>query len=857
MNSTKNKTKKLTHKSEKDIFNINGVEKLEISEATQEYLNCVIGKHLHFQLPYTLIEKNLIVSELNLNKNRSDFFKLQQEILKNAQEKFLIGYLEGDVNEFFICLTENSTNSTLKLLKQLQNKNELIVKRKIYKYPKAWNDLGSALIVDENLELRSRPFLQVEINTKYPVPLRKKNIQFRIRNPEEIRDGYLEFHSYPDFQNINKSVIDTGVQVSAPTSSSSAQTNFMYPTNIFSEYKYEIDPNNVDGMTWSSGEVQNIFHSLNVNNKINLHKNDFFLNLNLFKQKTTSVFDFNKFSYYINANKSNGKTISDIVFTINAVAVSYCNCTPNLRDYSENYVLLWNTLNPFKPEVILYANRDITCLEFCQIKNILIGGGSNGQLFIWALNCTEKKYSFPKTMHTFLDWRENMTQVESYHTDIESDLNISHTKCVSQINLIEGEENGSSLKFVSSSLDGSIKYWNLTIEKQMMLKCDRTIPVSHHKDSPLKRPVSSCIVNKDEIYLGTLLGEFMKISYDSSDSFESQLDLYKKFHTGPILSMSLSSGVIMTVGGNIFALWHDEYKSGPFIWRKTNTDVIFSKWHNFEPHKFTVVLQNGSIEIWTLQFSSKTPIEHNHACSSEITSILIQKALKGQNIEYWFGTEEGMLQNLPLDFNEDELNKSANMKNFDDFVKYNVEKKNKLRQWCQKWEVNDKSDKPVNVPFKKSLTKVKLLPKTHLKKEDEELKRMKKIILKKKQFNIDEIEKNRQPLVDLKKLENSKKNHRQKIFAESEMRCENEIKELLPRDAEVPSLKILDGNDVHENQKQIFDCYEKLCTSLKSKIRKYEYDFNYANVLIDARKRYQTISAVKTAHWERHKIFEW
>lgn len=173
-------------------------------------------------------------------------------------------------------------------------------------------------------------------------------------------------------------------------------------------------------------------------------------------------------------------SISDQKITAEEIGTKLVNET--------NPVLLWSFDDFLYPKLRLEAPREVTFLSFCPYDaDILIGGMSTGQLVIWDLTdrlanienvdpMTFEQEEIRDRYHFLMQWskfkengRENVVEPVAI-----TPYDISHTKSVTSIKWLnrkhciatsglirEAKPDELFRQFVSSSLDGSISFWDL------------------------------------------------------------------------------------------------------------------------------------------------------------------------------------------------------------------------------------------------------------------------------------------------------------------------------------------------------------------------------------------------------------
>lgn len=107
------------------------------------------------------------------------------------------------------------------------------------------------------------------------------------------------------------------------------------------------------------------------------------------------------------------------------------------------------------------------------------------------------------------------------------------------------------------------------------------------------------------------------IDYQSGRKLNSEtpeiLVSFEKIHTGPICCSVLNpehNKILLTIGGNIFALWHVD-ETSPLLWRKClakTTKYMTGGWATSHPAFVLTVRSDGFLELWDLLNSLTAPI---------------------------------------------------------------------------------------------------------------------------------------------------------------------------------------------------------------------------------------------------------
>lgn len=159
-----------------------------------------------------------------------------------------------------------------------------------------------------------------------------------------------------------------------------------------------------------------------------------------------------------------------------------------------------------------------------------------------------------------------------------------------------------------------------------------------------------------------------------------------KYHDGPVVCISRSpyfDDVYLTVGGKVFAIWKEDFKGQPVIWRRSKTKYTYCCWFKYRPSSFVLLTSRGNKEIWSWlrrsdQAVTVQPISgnlltgfYNHPLSMEQDVSGVCDANGSFRIFY---NPKAHSKPLP--------NEKAQMKNLLD---REVNRKTKLAEWQEEW----------------------------------------------------------------------------------------------------------------------------------------------------------------------------
>ena len=151
-----------------------------------------------------------------------------------------------------------------------------------------------------------------------------------------------------------------------------------------------------------------------------------------------------------------------------------------------NPVLVWSFDDSLYPKLELEAIREISCISFCPYDgNIIIGGTVNGQIIIWDISDRISKVEAEELLtpaqtknrseiRTYLNWSiidesnkivlpTAISSIEQSHEDAITSIKwlARNNFCTPKGYIKEDREKNHFRHFVTSSMDGTVMFWNL------------------------------------------------------------------------------------------------------------------------------------------------------------------------------------------------------------------------------------------------------------------------------------------------------------------------------------------------------------------------------------------------------------
>lgn len=385
-----------------------------------------------------------------------------------------------------------------------------------------------------------------------------------------------------------------------------------------------------------------------------------------------------------------------------------------------NPVLVWSFDDSLYPKLELEAIREISCISFCPYDgNIIIGGTVNGQIIIWDISdrickveaeelLTPEQTKNRSEIRTYLNWSKidesnkivlpaAISSIEQSHEDTITSIKwlARNYFCTPKGCVKEDRDNKKKhfRHFVTSSMDGSVMFWNLDwspaddnikgakithkvnlpdelreetspfkkidqifhshfilklsrpvtsftfddgvfsydpLIRQHLITNDITKRVHHKPMSELKQSFNPKMV------VGTSIGELCLYYWEGTDFSQGgmldeqqmQQELYASIHDGPITHVHRNPflpQVFISLGGFIFALWHDEYKENPIFCRRRKSRLTAFRWSLDRPSVFFLTCEDGSLEIWDLNSRIDIPSMVESLGGNILTELLQHK----------------------------------------------------------------------------------------------------------------------------------------------------------------------------------------------------------------------------------------
>lgn len=391
---------------------------------------------------------------------------------------------------------------------------------------------------------------------------------------------------------------------------------------------------------------------------------------------------------FIDLSFTGNKAISDISLHSKFkehVAISYItisNRTLKTECLSEGEfqtrVLVWKLNDPLRPHLVLQDHREIYSVSFCPYNDdYVIGGCSTGQVIIWNINHYLNNISDNKTVK----FRTAQNNLPILRPTVVSHKHHSHRLPIRKIRWIPAkyriEPNGnltrssitSNIVFLTVSEDGIVIVWNVCFRSRRTVNHDSEdfdellhpifrlkIP-TFSENSQSFTPLCFCLDEQNEnspdtndsknkdfrkyLWLGCAEGllkcKWGEHAYEGNltDTVECNILNCSYVHNGPVIEIVRSShvrDVLLSIGGQVFAIWNDDHMDSPLFWRRNSARYTSCCWAN-EPGVFFLGSEDGNLEVWNINSDSNQPIFTQVVSSRSITCLILLPLFRGEDIK--------------------------------------------------------------------------------------------------------------------------------------------------------------------------------------------------------------------------------
>ncbi|XP_046813828.1 dynein axonemal intermediate chain 3-like [Vespa crabro] len=359
------------------------------------------------------------------------------------------------------------------------------------------------------------------------------------------------------------------------------------------------------------------------------------------------------------------------------------------------------------------------------------------------------------------------------------------------------------------------------------------------------------------LWLGTGEGELVRCTwkgqmFDAEPSSTEKCNfLDRSFaHDGPVIEIIRCHrllDVILTMGGHVFAMWNENYLESPIFWRRSKVIYTACCW-SCQPGVFLMGRYDGELEMWDIKRRTGEPVFIRNISDGPLTVLSFWKKTKESPGLIGIGDHRGIFRVFkePAKYLDDD----ERMDWFEEFVWREVKRKKIFSSWQSEFLKNDptviakrleKEDQERKRKLKEAKENLQREQERRLKLEADkkarsapksketiwklkEQKRMRDVLLNKKGFVPEELERRKLPLV---RLQQEKRLKSQKIEKEVNL-CKKSYEDIIA--LQIPEIsnsfqrttKILDEkvNEVEEEVETNIEQYIQQYCNIRDEVRK-------------------------------------
>lgn len=214
----------------------------------QKDIGIEVGINVTAEYPWKQVKKEVLLDFLNADTPKVN--RLRSILSSSKTENLiLVGYSpilseKHETDMFLIFHTEEAAILASDLIRQMEAYERRIVKGILYKRPKRWKSKGSEKEISDMQPFVKPTQVDVEVQSVFPLKTVNRDFAHKPRLASQVRDGYVELVPNPKhkYENVTKRRVDIQIQAAFPRNNTEQQTEPTFPSNAWSQYLYEILP---------------------------------------------------------------------------------------------------------------------------------------------------------------------------------------------------------------------------------------------------------------------------------------------------------------------------------------------------------------------------------------------------------------------------------------------------------------------------------------------------------------------------------------------------------------------------------------------------------------------------------------
>ncbi|KAG5681639.1 hypothetical protein PVAND_011054 [Polypedilum vanderplanki] len=303
----------------------------------------------------------------------------------------------------------------------------------------------------------------------------------------------------------------------------------------------------------------------------------------------------------------------------------------------------------------------------------------DGKIFFWDLDWSpseeggtklvvqESKVQFPDEL------KDEMSPLKAFDKIFTPHYSLTFTRPITSFTFNEGEFHYEPItKLTKFNLSTCVRYKIISIRKESF---------------------------NPKMVLGSSAGELLSCSWDGHDfsqgaTLDPKIMIHESFaniHDGSITHVERNefmNEAFISIGGRIFALWHDEYRERPIFWRRCKTLLTGVQWSKDRPSVFFLIYENGSLEIWDLTSRIDKPSLSESLGGNILTYISQHKLPLARRVLAIADFNSNLrIFMVPYAFVSPKDNEKEN---FIQFINDEVQRKRDQDQWKEVWYQTNK-----------------------------------------------------------------------------------------------------------------------------------------------------------------------
>ncbi|KAJ1332891.1 hypothetical protein BSLG_008518 [Batrachochytrium salamandrivorans] len=623
---------------------LEGALPLFLTSMTQGIFKIKAGEDMTEKVMFKVIPKSEILSDIQVRCGISDFYPVKAQLLSFPRDEILVHYdpkFKYGQN-FFICITCDAMDSILHPIIQEVPQQAPEVKS-VLERVRQWKSLGSDLEIEMDQIRKNRELVSVNVS--------RKGCEYKNLYTFGDRDAHEEFLECRPYRDANYEVtrmeIHTAVQAIPEVVSKHAQTTWFRSVNFACQY---------EPAEMTKEDQQEILGSESIEG---------------FLQSVTVLSEFTDYT-------------SSVIAISCTQRISFEDCVEmglTLRA-RKSLIIVWSFHDPIHPQLVLEAPEDVHTFCFNPIdSNIVVGGCANGQIVLWDLSEYQSNLSFERkpeneAIESSQENKDRHAKIPVVKYSVASSIETGHRSCVTDIHwlphnfelssnggLVENGENGHK-QLVSSSLDGTVSFWDLRYKKDWksldlawrpfydsfdnmfdysLIKVSirpfiTAAPKPASADISLRDPPSSADREREKdksktpplknwtskFYCATEEGDLVYADWIAEKTTEekvSRVESTFSTHHGPISDLQRSPffpDILLSVGGGPLF--------GPLLSSVPASSYLLSGcWSPTRPGVFFIGRADGVLEVWDLLDTSHAPSTTQTITSTAISCLQIHQ----------------------------------------------------------------------------------------------------------------------------------------------------------------------------------------------------------------------------------------